>query len=164
MSCCTSAGESDEAAKPTFIDSGQSLDIAPRRGGGLVQWLIRCTESSWCCACCCRLLVLVIVPSSNPLTCSPRLPLVNQESAYLPHRSRQIPPGLLTLPSGEVFVLQIVWTLILHLMIASTVPFCLLRAYKRGGPAPWSFCCFGVVAPLRFNTLGNATTSNTSSI
>lgn len=27
--------------------------LPPRRGGGLVQWLIRCTESSWCCACCC---------------------------------------------------------------------------------------------------------------
>jgi hypothetical protein len=32
-------------AKPTFINSDFSLDIALRRGGDLVQWLIRCTDS-----------------------------------------------------------------------------------------------------------------------
>ena len=38
--------KSDEEANPTFIDSGSMLDIALRRGGGLVQWLIRCTNST----------------------------------------------------------------------------------------------------------------------
>ena len=39
-------------AKPTFIDAGLNLNTALRRGGVLVQWLIRCTDSALCCCCC----------------------------------------------------------------------------------------------------------------
>jgi len=34
------------SAKPTFIDAGQNLNTALRRGGVLVQWLNRCTDSA----------------------------------------------------------------------------------------------------------------------
>jgi hypothetical protein len=133
-------------AKPTFIDAGLNLNTALRRGGVLVQWLNRCTDSALS-----RCFLLAFVCSEF-------------ESANIPPIfDVKSPPGFAYPSHGKGFVLLIVWTLIFHLMLAGIAAPCLPRACKRGGPAAWPCCCVCLDTPLRFNTLGKATASSTNS-
>jgi hypothetical protein len=97
-------------AKPTFINSNSCLHIALRRAPR--------RRAVWCSGLTAALNLFLRCAfhhstkfeSANKL--SLREPLFSQECAYILTGLRQIPPGLLTLPSGEGFVLHIVWTLL----------------------------------------------------